>query len=233
MAYQNCLAQRPLGPCIQLRLAARGSAGSGQVCSPAALRRLPPEAWNDLRCRYSYLGHIYGVRSGWDLPAGAGDRAGYAPAETVPEGHPALADLLSNPRSESTVDCPGDGSLDQPVRFSPGLARYGRRFLSAALAGWWRTWSRKSATPTGPHTELLACWRTGSPLEPVGELRLWLQGIGWDGAAVGREEAGRWLAVWQRERALQRRCALPRAASGPGIWRPPLAVPFATGKGSL
>ena len=64
----------------------------------------------------------------------------------------------------------------------------------------------------GPPVELAQCWRSGLPLAPIGELRQWLQGLGWDGAGLAGEEAGRWLVVWHRERALQRRGALPRAA---------------------
>ena len=121
-------------------------------------------------------------------------------------------------------------ALENPTRYNHALAMYGRPFLSAALSGWWRTWSRRVASPGGPHAELLECWRSGHPLEPTGELRAWLLGLGWDGVALGRVDAGRWLAVWQRERVLQRRRALPRAAAGPGVWRPPLAPAFVVGR---
>ena len=33
--------------------------------------------------------------------------------------------------------------------------------------------------------------------------------------------------------ALQRRRALPRVASGPGVWRPPLAIPFCRGESAV
>ena len=102
--------------------------------------------------------------------------------------------------------------------------------MSAALSSWWRTWSRRCVAPDSPHSELVLCWRSGRPLEPTGELRLWLLGLGWDGVMLERGDAGRWLAVWQRERLLQRRRVLPRAAAGPGVWRPPLATPFAIGR---
>ena len=143
-----------------------------QVCSPAALRRLPPEAWDDLFCRSSYLGYSCGVRSGWDLPPEAGNRTGCAPAETLPEGHPAMAGLLDDVNGRVPVERSGTDIMVHPAQFNPGLARYGRPFLSAALASWWRTWSRKCAVLVGPHSELTACWRAGRPLEPVGEILL-------------------------------------------------------------
>ena len=45
-----------------------------------------------------------------------------------------------------------------------------------------------------------------------------------------RAEVGTWLTVWNCERVLQRRRALPRAAVGPSAWRPPLAPAFAIGR---
>ena len=60
---------------------------SGAVCSPATLRRLPPEACIDLRSRYAYLGQTFGVRSDWDLPRGAAAPGTCAPAEALPEDH--------------------------------------------------------------------------------------------------------------------------------------------------
>ena len=68
----------------------------------------------------------------------------------------------------------------------------------------------------GPHSELAICWRTGRPLEPLGELRLWLQGFGWDGAVLERDDAGRWLAVWQRERAFAAPMRPPACCIGHG-----------------
>ena len=228
-AWQSGLSDHAL--CSAWRSAERRAAGV--VCSPASLRRLPPEAWSDLRCRYSYLGRVFGVRSGWDLPLCSAGRVACAPAETLPADHPAIAGLLDDgcwEGEEARASGGGTSAPESPVLYNHGLAMYGRPFLSAALSSWWRTWSRRCAAPASPHSELVLCWRSGRPLEPAGELRLWLQGLGWDGVVLERDDAGRWLAVWQRERALQRRRALPRAASGPGVWRPPLATPFAVGR---
>ena len=92
-----------------------------QVCSPAALRRLPPEAWNDLRCRYSYLGYSFGVRSDWDLPPEAGNRTGCAPAETLPEGHPAMAGLLDDVNGRCRLSAQGPTSWFTLRSSTPGL----------------------------------------------------------------------------------------------------------------
>ena len=123
----------------------------------------------------------------------------------------------------------GGAELGVPILGNPALARFVWLFLSATLAGWWRTLSRRRVLAAGPPADLARCWRTGAPLAPVGELRHWLIRTGWDESELGRDEAGAWLAVWSREWMLQRRCARPRAAAGPGVWSPPLAAPYAIG----
>ena len=62
------------------------------------------------------------------------------------------------------------------------------------------------------------------------DLLQWLRDLGWVGEVKERAEVGTWLTVWNCERVLQRRRALPRAAVGPSAWRPPLAPAFAIGR---
>ena len=106
--------------CSAWRSAERRAAGV--VSSPASLTRLPPEAWSDLRCRYSYLGHVFGARSGWDLPLCSAGLAACAPAETLPADHPAMAGLMDDERWEGERaaglrgrrKCSGKPSVVQP-----------------------------------------------------------------------------------------------------------------------
>ena len=84
------------------------------------LRRLPPEAWADLRCRYSYLSREFEVQATDGVCPATPNLLAAAGEGDLPEGHPALGVLAEWPLDMGVG--PGGPSAAAGVSDTPARA---------------------------------------------------------------------------------------------------------------